>query len=313
MVDIGQLGQNTSYFHRSITDDDHLTALRTTVAEHLAKRWDEFDDGLAEGCGYALSSGGKLLRPLFLLECAAAVGGDIATVLPAAIAAESGHAASLVHDDIIDGDHVRRGIPSVFARYGRDDAIVIGDALIFDLFANLTRCHELGVPGDRVVAAIGVVAGAGIDLCRGQALEAEAHRDRRFDIEFALLVGRLKTASYFRCVCQIGAILGGGRPEWVTALSRFGDELGCAFQIYDDLLGFTSASETTGKPADSDVKNGRLTLPIILAYQRCGPRQRTELENVLFGDVPDAFEFITALVTKTRLNAGEKTALSAGS
>jgi geranylgeranyl pyrophosphate synthase len=215
------------------------------------------------------------------------------------VAAESGHAASLVHDDIIDGDHYRRGIPSVFARYGQNDAIVIGDALIFDLFANLAACAELGVPDDRVVAAIDVVARAGIDLCRGQQLEAEAHRDRRFDIEFALLVGRLKTASYFRCVCQIGAILGGGGPKSVAALSRFGDELGAAFQIYDDLLGFTSSSQTSGKPADSDVKNGRLTVPIILAHQRCGPRQQAELEDMLFGDVPDAYELITALVTET--------------
>jgi geranylgeranyl diphosphate synthase type I len=182
--------------------------------------------------------------------------------------------ASLIHDDIIDEDDLRRGRESVPYRFGIGDAIVAGDALIFDMFASLVDCQRNGIPSMRVVAALEAVARAGVDLCRGQSLEAELSRDRTFQPEAYLTVAKLKTASFFRGACESGALLAGGARGQVCALARYGESLGIAFQIHDDLLAYNSDTLVTGKPATSDVHNGRLTLPVILAYESAEPAER---------------------------------------
>jgi geranylgeranyl pyrophosphate synthase len=246
--------------------------------------WADGERGRLEAiCRYALAPGGKLLRPILLLESAVAVGGRAADVLPAAVGTECGHVASLVHDDIIDGDLTRRGRPAVHAAYGRDDAIVAGDALIFFLFRCLAACRATGVDDSRIVSALGVVAQAGYDMCRGQSLEAEVCGDLSCDVATYLEVIRLKTAAFFRAACQSGAILGGGSDEETGVLGAYGDHLGAAFQIHDDLLGYDSTPEETGKSAVSDIRNRRLTLPVILAYETGTPADRRTLEHVLSG------------------------------
>jgi geranylgeranyl diphosphate synthase type I len=253
------------------------------ISNELEKRWAAGSSLVDSICHYALVPAGKLIRPMLVLDSALAVGGDLSCVVPAAVGAECGHVASLIHDDIIDGDDLRRGRPSVQHRYGVGDAIVAGDALIFDLFAALAECHSAGAPDGRVVGALEAVARAGLDLCRGQSLESELTRSRRFDRETYLTVARLKTASFFRGACESGAILGGGSAADVAALSAYGDLLGTAFQIHDDLLTYVSDSQTTGKPQTSDVQNGRLTLPVILAHESAQPWERELIERALRG------------------------------
>lgn len=116
---------------------DEVSFLLSVVKARLGARWRGGAELLDEMCEHALSPPGKLFRPVLLLESARALGGDIQMVRPAAVGAESGHVASLVHDDIIDDDDLRRGKPSVQHAFGVGDAIVAGDALIFDLFASL--------------------------------------------------------------------------------------------------------------------------------------------------------------------------------
>jgi geranylgeranyl diphosphate synthase type I len=282
-------------------DDLDNAALRVLVGEAIEQRWPEKSSGLDEICRYALVPCGKLFRPILLLESALAVGGEARAVLPAAVGAECGHVASLIHDDIIDDDDLRRGRPSVQYKFGIGDAIVAGDALIFDMFAGLAECQGRGVPDARVVMALASVARAGVDLCRGQSLEAEVCRNLNFDAGLYLTVARLKTASFFRGACESGAILGGGPAEWVRALATYGDRLGVAFQIHDDLLSYTSDSTTTGKPATSDVHNGRLTLPVILAYEGGRSTERAQIRDALtsHGDAAEALATLTALLTTT--------------
>jgi geranylgeranyl diphosphate synthase, type I len=258
-------------------------SLSELISSELEKRWSTGSSLVDSICHYALVPAGKLIRPMLLVDSTLAVGGDLGCVMPAAVGAECGHVASLIHDDIIDGDDLRRGRPSVQHRYGIGDAIVAGDALIFDLFAGLAECRVAGAPDSRVVAALQAVARAGLDLCRGQSLESELTKNPRFDPEAYLTVARLKTASFFRGACESGAILGGGPAEFVTALSTYGDLLGTAFQIHDDLLTYTSNSQTTGKPQTSDVQNGRLTLPVILAYIAAEYWERELIERALNG------------------------------
>lgn len=223
---------------------------------------------------YALDKRGKLVRPLMMLAAADIVGGDPKQIFYAALACEYGHIGSLVHDDVIDNDLTRRGRPSVLAKYGGPGAIVGGDALIFFLFHAMTRCAEAGIPAERVVKAIQIVANAGIEMCRGQALEAAVTIESDLSIESYLSVIYGKTAAYFEAVCAAGATLAGANPDDIAQISRFGKHFGMAFQIQDDLLPYRSSGEATGKSPFSDLENGRVSLPFLVAVQTASDTER---------------------------------------
>ncbi len=264
----------------------HTTDLIHLVQDlqvEIDQRWGVTDEFLNHICRYALIPNGKLFRPILLLESCMAVGGDPIAVMPAAVGAEYGHVASLIHDDIIDADEMRRGRTSVFHKFGLSNAILSGDALIFHLFLCLAECKTRNISDDRVVEALRVVAMSGVDLCRGQSLEAEICGDLQCSIDTYTLMIKLKTAAFFRGSSECGAVLGGGTPEQVDVMAQYGDHLGIAFQISDDLLGYTSSDQLTGKSAHSDVKNKRLTLPVIYAYNNGSEADRA-LITAIFND-----------------------------
>ncbi|PRX46631.1 geranylgeranyl diphosphate synthase type I [Prauserella shujinwangii] len=267
--------------------------------QELARRW-AGADALDSICRYAVLPAGKLFRPILLLNAAACVGGRAEEVLPAAVGTECGHVASLVHDDIIDRDEMRRGRFSVQHAFGADDAIIAGDALIFDLFGCLAECRATGIADERIVSALAAVSKAGLDMCRGQHLESRLQGRLDCTVETYLEMVSLKTAAFFRAACACGGILGGGEHEQIRALCAYGDHLGVAFQIHDDLLAYTSATTATGKPADSDVRNRRLTLPVILGYRR-GGSAAAELKRIMTGAVEpeQAFGAMARLLGET--------------
>lgn len=307
---MNSIGVETRTIAGGVTSADHwandlehaarIKSLISMVEEQLDIDWTAGARQLDKICHYAVLPGSKLFRPMLLLESAGAVGGDIHQVVPAAAGAEAGHVASLVHDDIIDGDQVRRGRPSVHAAYGVNDAIVAGDTLIFYLFTSLAACEPRGVAASRVAAAMAVVAEAGLDLCRGQSMEAELCASFTCDVPSYIQMIRLKTSALFQAACQSGAILAGGNKEQVDALGRYGDLLGIAFQICDDLLAYTSDSEVMGKAATSDIVNQRLTLPFLLARELGGPAVAERLDAVLTDDAGDPEERLVTLTGMMR-------------
>ncbi|MEW2441116.1 polyprenyl synthetase family protein [Micromonospora marina] len=266
----------------------------------LGRRWPETPDQLDAIVRYALLPAGKMLRPMMTLHAAEAVGGSPADVLAAALGTEYLHVATLVHDDIIDADTLRRGRPAVPVAYGIPGAIVAGDHLIFHAFQALVEGGR-AVPPASVVAAVSALAEAGQDLCRGQALEARLVGDLDAGARWYPEMIRLKTGSLFRAVCHVGALLGGADPLVSAALARYGEHVGTAFQIRDDLLSYLSTPEQTGKPATSDLNNGRPTLPLLLAYDALGDAVRVELLAVLHrrGAGPGDVERVTALLRDT--------------
>lgn len=205
--------------HSTGAGSQHTDSLGRRVHENLRARWSARSEALDRVCGYAVEPRGKMIRPLLLLESAMAAGATVEQVLPAAVGAESGHVASLIHDDIIDQDEVRRGRVSVQCAFGIDEAIVAGDALIFDLFASLAECQGRGVSESNIVRALRVVAHAGLDLCRGQSMESELSRTRSNDIDAYLNMITLKTGSFFKSACECGAVLAGADDEMVAALA----------------------------------------------------------------------------------------------
>jgi geranylgeranyl pyrophosphate synthase len=266
----------------------------------IGARWSAGPDPLDAMCGYALATPGKLFRPVLLLESAKIVGGDMSVVMPAAVGTECGHVASLIHDDIIDGDEVRRGQEAVHRRFGADAAIVAGDALIFDSFLTLAECLRTGAKEERIVAALEAAALGGIEMCRGQALEAEICARRILDADTYLRMITMKTAAFFRYACKGGAILAGAPPAWVATLGDYGEHLGIAFQIQDDLLPYLGDDASTGKPADSDIRNGRLTLPIIEAYRYGAADDSAVLDAAMRGDLDDeALPKVTSILHRT--------------
>ncbi|MDH6135189.1 geranylgeranyl pyrophosphate synthase [Kitasatospora sp. MAA4] len=260
-----------------------LRARRDELGAEAERRWRGEQDEPETICRHALLPAGKLVRPLLCLESATAVGGTAAQVVPAALGIEGGHVASLIHDDIIDGDDTRRGRPSVQHQFGIDRAILAGDRLIFSMFQGLAECQDRGVATERIVQALGVFAEMGADLCRGAMVELALCGDASSTVEGYLTMTRLKTAAGIRGACQVGAILGGGTSEEVHALGVYGDQLGTAFQIHDDLLPYDHDSPATGKPGTSDLRNRRPTLPILLAYQAAQAGDRDVIEQMLAG------------------------------
>lgn len=279
-------------------DDLAGTESARLLREELRHRWPETTDELTSITRYALVPAGKLLRPLMALHAAEAVGGNPAELLATALGLEYLHAATLVHDDVIDGDAMRRGRPSVPAAFGVPNAIVSGDDLIFSAFESIVDEPWVASPA-RVIAAVGELAEAGRDLCRGQALESSLVGDIEAGIQWYPEMIRLKTGALFRAACCIGATLGGAATDAGIGLASYGEHVGMAFQIRDDLLSFVATPELTGKPGTSDLVNGRPTLPLILAYQEATETDRTRLRAVLRRRAagPDDVDWVHGLVT----------------
>jgi geranylgeranyl pyrophosphate synthase len=260
------------------------------------------ENNLIEVSRYALAAQGKMIRGLMLLEACRAVGGDPETVLYAAAGAEYGHMASLVHDDLIDGDELRRGQRSVWRKYGADAAILSGDLFIFEAFHCLSLCRGK-INSDLIVRVLEVFSKSCMDLCLGQSLEAQLSQNCSVGSDQYIEMIRLKTGSLFRAVLESGAILGGGTEAQIGALRICGENLGIAFQIIDDLLPYTSNECHKQKPKTSDVKNHRVTLPILYAFENGTDHDRHLLrvifeETALDNDLDVAYDTVRAILER---------------
>lgn len=266
---------------------DERERLARRLGEHCRDAIGEQGTPLNTAMTHALASPGKYIRSLLLLDACRTVGGDPDTILPAALGAEYGHLASLIHDDIMDGDTSRRGQDTVHVKYGLDTAVLAGDAFIFLAFLSYVQCHDLGVSAERTLSAIRTLSLTCIDMTRGQALEAAMVGQPDATEAMYMQVVRMKTAAFCRAVCEIGALLGGGDEAEVTCLGAFGDNLGIAFQVIDDLLCYDQASSALGKSTLSDLRNRRVTLPVIYALQSGKPRQSARLRDLFLSPATD--------------------------
>lgn len=196
-----------------------------------------------------LSAGGKRLRPLLVLLCAGPEGGERAVRAAAAI--ELVHMATLVHDDVLDDAPLRRGLPTVAATSGRARAIALGDLLFSRAFALLAE-H-----GDE--REIGLLAAASVGLARGELAQRQDAYDTEISEERYLDRCRMKTAKLFECACLMG--------RDTVEMAEFGSRIGLAFQLLDDVLDVSGPPERTGKARGTDLLDGTVTLPLILAAE----------------------------------------------
>ncbi|MBV6695604.1 polyprenyl synthetase family protein [Kitasatospora aureofaciens] len=278
------------------------TTIVSLLEAEFDRLWPDGVTGLDAVHRYAVIPTGKLLRPSLVVHAALVVGGDLGAVLPAAAGIEGAHVGSLMHDDIIDRDGERRGRKAVHTAFGPAQAIIAGNALFFAWFAALAECARRGVPADRVQRAMAVQAGAGTAICRGAFEELTMRGDLDHSVDDYLAMARGKTAALFEAACRVGSILGGGDDHATDLLGTFGDHLGIAFQIRDDLLPYESATaHLMGKPADSDLRNHCPTLPVLLAHQRADTAARAALRHTLSDktDPQTALHRMRALLEET--------------
>jgi geranylgeranyl diphosphate synthase type I len=226
---------------------------------------------------------GKRLRPLLCLLACAEAGGDPSQALPAAAALELLHNFSLVHDDIEDGDEVRRHRPTVWKIWGVPQAINAGDGMFTLAYAALQRLARRGVAGEQTLQALAIFTQCCLDVTEGQHLDMSF--EQRLDIavpEYLRMI-QGKTAALIGGSLAIGALLGGATLAQVEALQRFGRSIGLAFQIQDDILGIWGDSAVTGKAAGNDILRRKKSLPILytLNHAEIGLRFATLLAGEL--------------------------------
>lgn len=206
----------------------------------------------------ALTAGGKRLRPLLLILSASLGDADRDAVLGASTAIEVLHTATLIHDDIVDRADSRRGMPTTVAAYGRETAVAAGDYLFAEAFSDLAA---IGNP--RLIRAFAEASEA---LATG---ELEQYRAAGSEIEVEVYLDhiRMKTAGLFKAACVAGGSLGGLSLPQIDALSNYGQALGVAFQMSDDVMDFVGQPGVTGKGVGGDLAEGTVTLPVIFALR----------------------------------------------
>ncbi len=249
-------------------------------------------NSLHESVRYSLFCGGKRLRPLLTIAGAEIVGGNGQNVLPLACAVECIHTFSLIHDDLpaIDNDDLRRGHPTNHKVYGEAIAILSGDALLALSFELIGKSRQ-HASAENVLRVLDMIAKAtGTDgMVGGQVVDIQSEGKSDLDLETVKWIHGRKTGALLTASLVGGALLAGASPQQEAALTTYGENMGIAFQITDDLLDIYGDAEKLGKPVGSDLKNDKATYPKLLGIET-SQRMATEAHNkaveslTMFGD-----------------------------
>jgi geranylgeranyl diphosphate synthase type I len=255
---------------------DSLPGPARLIAGYHLGWWDT--RGRPSSATAAAAAAGKALRPALVLLTALAAGGTPQPALPAAAAVELVHNFSLLHDDVMDGDTTRRHRPTAWAVFGTDAAILAGDALLalgLDVLAAAPDPSPAAVSspagGPDDVAPARQLAAAVQRLVEGQLADLDFERRDGVDLAACTRMAEGKTAALLGCAGALGARFGGGDAGTVRACGDFGERLGLAFQIVDDLLGIWGDPVSTGKPVHSDLRSAKKTYPVVAALRATGP------------------------------------------
>ncbi|MDP2210822.1 MAG: polyprenyl synthetase family protein [Candidatus Aquicultor sp.] len=242
----------------------HILQDLAVVENELNKAVSTADGVLAEASTATLKAGGKRLRPALVLMSGMVGAYDLKAFLPAAVASELIHMASLIHDDILDDAATRRGFPTVYSLWGERTAVAAGDFLFATAFKILARSD---------MRSVEIMVKAALDLTLGEFDQMVTAHVIEQSFDDYLRKAKRKTAALFTACCQAGAYLSGAPAAEIDALSRYGENLGVAFQIYDDVLDVAGGAET-GKALGVDVRDGTVTVPVLYALEHFGRDSR---------------------------------------
>ena len=257
---------------------DYSKDVKKVIEDHLSELVPE---DLRESSIYLTKAGGKMLRPALTLLSAQAVGGQKEDAIKTAGALELIHTFSLIHDDIMDDDDMRRGKPAVHMVWGEPLAILAGDTLFSKAFELVISSKEDDCPPEHVAEALRVIADACVKICEGQALDMGF--EGNFDVseeEYLEMIFK-KTGALLAGACEAGAIMGGADEEVVSAMYEYGRAIGLAFQIQDDYLDVISDEADLGKPVGSDIVEGKMTLMVVKALAEANDDDKQVLLDIL--------------------------------
>jgi geranylgeranyl pyrophosphate synthase len=265
---------------------DILQTLRgiETPMQKVESRIESFITGpvklVADLASHTLGAGGKRLRPALALLSAQLCGDDSQnpnhrTVMCAAIA-ELMHTAALIHDDVVDGAATRRGKPAANLVWGNETSVLVGDYLLAQVFVAIARPEYSDLTP--------VIAQASSQLCAGELLETQTRGYLQMEERQYFDIIALKTAALTECACRLGAMAVGVTDERMERLTRFGREVGMAFQIVDDVFDVAATESRIGKPVGNDIREGDITLPMLRAMQTVSENERAELQNIIGSD-----------------------------
>ncbi|WP_456484760.1 polyprenyl synthetase family protein [Desulfurobacterium sp.] len=263
------------------------------ACEDYARRLLRSDvESVLEAGGYIFNSGGKRVRPGLTILSGKLFYPDDSRLIPVAIAMEYIHTATLLHDDIVDGASLRRGKPSANAVYGNDVAVLVGDYMFAQGVSTFATFGGMEVL-QRALDAIR-------DMSEGELKQLEVIG--KFDLseeDYFDIIYR-KTASLLSTCCEAGAIVGGASEEEKIAMRKFGKYIGYAFQLVDDAFDYISDSETIGKPAGNDIREGKVTYPLIAVRNGLSEVEKKKINHILNKSNPckEEIEYVRMLVVK---------------
>lgn len=241
--------------------------------------------------GYIVSNGGKRLRPMLLTLCAHACGYRGQDHIPLAAIIEFIHTATLLHDDVVDESDLRRGQQTAHAVWGNAASVLVGDFLYSRSFQMM-----VGLDSMRIME---VLADTTNTIAEGEVQQLLNMGDPEVDRQRYMQVIENKTAKLFEAACKLAAIISGQTSEIESSLAIFGNRLGAAFQIADDVLDYTGDAETMGKNAGDDLAEGKPTLPLIIAREQCNDAERTLLDKAISEGGVDEMDSILEIIKNT--------------
>ena len=260
------------------------------VAARLARQVREFDPAIAPYAEYALTGNGKQLRPALVAMSSEVFGKLDDSHITVAVIIEMVHLATLVHDDVMDEAEIRRGRLTLAANWGNDIAVLFGDCL----FAQALKLAA-SFPTPEICRAVAMATNT---VCSGEILQTQQRRNFQFSQAEYFRVMEMKTAELFALSCDLGACLSGAPAAQRAALRQFGTALGTAYQIYDDCLDLFGSEAVVGKSLGTDLAKGKLTLPLLLLWQRADGAERVRLEELVQDWAPRHLPVIVELLSR---------------
>lgn len=284
--------------YRTILDavGDDLAAVNRLLKDRLASAEEEVIPRLAE---HLIEAGGKRIRPTLTLAAAriSGYGGD--RHIPLAAAVELIHSATLLHDDVVDGSVLRRGRAAANTLWGNKLGVLVGDFLF-------SRSFQLMVEADSL-PILGALADAAVTIAEGEVLYTTAAHDLEASDDAYLRMLAAKTAALFAAATQVGAQIANAPQSAVEAFHAYGHNLGIAFQLADDALDYGGSQDATGKGVGDDFREGKATMPVLLAYRQASEEEREFWQRVIIRGERDESDLGTAQKFLARHGGLERT------
>ena len=240
---------------------------------------------------HIIAAGGKRLRPTLLLLCCGALGFQGQARFSMAAVVEFIHTATLLHDDVVDESTLRRGLPTANAKFGNPASVLIGDFLYSRAFQMMVEVQDMRI--------MKVLADATNVIAEGEVMQLMNMHNADLTEEGYLQVIRSKTSKLFEASAQVGAILAGASPALEAACADFGQALGTAFQVIDDVLDYTGDAAVMGKNLGDDLREGKATLPLIVAMQLGTPAQRASVRTAIEQGDTQMLDEVASIVKST--------------